>query len=103
MDAAVCCWQTKYYYAYPRPNQIDPSIQTILGVPNFPSYTSGHSTFSGAAATILAYYFPKQKKSLDKMAINASESRIYGCIHYRFDCEAGLECGIKIGKIALKN
>lgn len=103
MDAAVCCWQTKYYYAYPRPNQIDPSIQTILGVPNFPSYTSGHSTFSGAAATILAHYFPKQKKSLDKMAINASESRIYGCIHYRFDCEAGLECGIKIGKIALRN
>jgi len=103
MDAAVCCWQTKYYYAYPRPNQIDPSIQTILGVPNFPSYTSGHSTFSGAAATILAHYFPKQKKSLNKMAINASESRIYGCIHYRFDCEAGLECGIKIGKIALKN
>ena len=101
MDAAVCCWQTKYYYDYPRPNQIDPSIKTILGVPNFPSYTSGHSTFSGAAAKVLSAYFKNEQPLLEKYAKNASESRIYGCIHYRFDCEAGLECGKKIGEIVL--
>ena len=35
------------------------------------------------------------------MAMEASVSRIYGLIHYRFDCEAGLEAGHKIGQTAI--
>src|SRR5207253_1645404 len=53
MDAGIVCWNTKYFYYNPRPTQMDPSIKTLTGIPNFPSYISGHSTFSGAAATIL--------------------------------------------------
>ncbi len=53
MDAAICCWRTKYIYILPRLSQIDPKIKTATGIPNFPAYTSGHSTFSGAAATVL--------------------------------------------------
>ncbi|MBE7178923.1 MAG: PA-phosphatase, partial [Mucilaginibacter polytrichastri] len=52
MDAAVVCWKTKYKYFNPRPCQLNPAIKTLTGVPNFPAYISGHSTFSGAAATI---------------------------------------------------
>ena len=48
-DAAVGCWDTKYYYFNPRPTQLDPSIKTQIALPNFPSYVSGHSVFSGAA------------------------------------------------------
>lgn len=99
-DAGICCWDTKSYYFYPRPSQMDAAIKTI-GLPNFPSYTSGHSTFSGAAAAVLGYVFPGDKTRLEDMAKEASESRIYGGIHYRFDCEAGLRCGKIIGEFSV--
>lgn len=100
-DAGISCWDAKTYYYYPRPSQVDPSIKTI-GLPNFPSYTSGHSTFSAAAATVLGYIFPGESASFEAMAQEAAESRIYGGIHYRFDSEAGLDCGNAIGSFAVK-
>lgn len=100
-DAGICCWETKTYYYYPRPSQIDPEITTTIGLPNFPSYTSGHSTFSGAASTVLGYIFPNEAGSLNIMATEASLSRLYGAIHYRFDCEVGLFCGKNIGQYAV--
>jgi hypothetical protein len=101
MDAGVACWEAKTYYYFPRPSQMDPSIKTLTGVPNFPAYTSGHSTFSYAAATILGHIFPDQKTKLEAMALEASLSRIYGGIHYRMDCEAGARCGKVIGNFAI--
>ncbi|ULQ56199.1 phosphatase PAP2 family protein [Flavihumibacter rivuli] len=100
-DAGISCWDAKTYYFYPRPSQMNTAIKTI-GLPNFPSYTSGHSTFSGAAATVLGYVFPGEKAKFEAMAQEASLSRIYGAIHYRFDCEAGLKCGNAIGSFAVK-
>jgi hypothetical protein len=102
MDAGVCCWETKYYYFYPRPYQMDNSIKTVVGLPNFPAYTSGHSTFSSAAATVLSYIFPAEKNSLETKALEAAESRIYGTIHYRFDSEVGMRCGKNIGSYAVQ-
>jgi len=99
-DAGICCWDTKAYYYFPRPSQMDGDIKTI-GLPNFPTYTSGHSTFSGAAATVLGYLFPSDKSTFDAMAAEASVSRIYGGIHYRFDCEVGLRCGKAIGSFSV--
>ena len=100
MDAAICCWDVKYYYYYPRPQQF--GVKTSVGLPNFPSYTSGHSTFSGAAATVLGYIFPDRAAEFSEKANEASVSRIYGLIHYRFDCEVGLRCGNNIGKYAIE-
>lgn len=93
MDAGVACWDAKYYYHYPRPIQTMKGFKTILGTPNFPSYTSGHSTFSGAAAEVLAYIFPAEASAVRDWALEAAESRIYGGIHYRFDSEAGITQG----------
>ena len=101
-DAGVCCWDTKFYFYTARPFQVDPSIRSTIGTPNFPSYTSGHSTFSGAAATILGHLFPGESAGMNAKAKEASESRIYGCIHYRVDCEAGLKCGANIAAYAVK-
>lgn len=101
MDAAIVCWDAKYYYFNPRPMQIDSRIKTTVGLPNFPSYISGHSTFSGAAATILSYLTPSQSGKYQAMAKEASESRIYGGIHYRSDCEVGLTTGYKVGGYAV--
>jgi hypothetical protein len=101
MDAAIACWDAKYFYFNPRPSQVNPQIKTYTGLPNFPSYTSGHSTFSGAAATILGYIIPGRKTDYENMAKEASLSRLYGAIHYRSDCDKGLECGNKVGAYAV--
>lgn len=101
MDAAISCWDAKYIYYNPRPCQMDPSIKTPTGVPNFPSYVSGHSTFSGAAATILGHIIPSKATEFEMKAEEASISRLYGCIHYRSDCEQGLILGKKVGQIAV--
>lgn len=99
MDAGICCWETKYYYYFPRPQQY--SLKTSVGLPNFPSYTSGHSTFSGAAAVLLGSLFPDQADEFMAKAQEASMSRMYGLIHFRFDCEVGLICGKNIGSYAV--
>jgi hypothetical protein len=96
-DAAVACWNTKYYYYNPRPTQLDPSVKTGTGIPNFPSYVSGHSTFSGAAATVLGYLFPDGNAYFQAQANEASISRVLGAIHYKIDCSEGLTLGTKVG------
>ena len=100
MDAAIVCWDAKYVYFNPRPSQVNPDIKCWTGLPNFPSYISGHSTFSGAAATILGYILPAKAGTYTAMAQEASLSRLYGAIHYRSDCEKGLEAGNKVGGYA---
>ena len=100
-DAGVVCWDVKYYYLLPRPTEADAAVTTSTGIPNFPAFTSGHSTFSAAAATVLGYVFPSEAPTLDALAKQASESRIYGGIHYRFDCEVGLTHGKKVGSYAI--
>ena len=101
MDAGIACWDAKYVYFNPRPSQVDPTIKTATGVPNFPAYVSGHSTFSAAAATFLGHIIPSKAVTFDAMAKEASDSRIYGCIHYRSDCEQGLVLGKKVGSAAV--
>lgn len=93
MDAGISCWDAKYYYHYPRPSQAIPGFKTILGIPNFPSYTSGHSTFSAAASTVLGHIFPAEKALCDQWAEEAAISRVYAGIHYSFDAEAGISQG----------
>lgn len=96
-DVAVGCWDTKMKFFNPRPAQLDPSIRTMIGLPNFPAYPSGHSTFSGAAATTLAYFFPQAGATFNAMADEAGVSRLYGGIHYPSDIEQGKAHGNRIG------
>jgi hypothetical protein len=102
MDAGIVCWDTKMFYFNPRPTQLDPKIKTLTGIPNFPSYISGHSTFSGAAATVLGYIIPERKADYEAMALEASMSRMYGGIHYRADCEVGMTVGKNIGNYGVQ-
>src|SRR5262249_27773452 len=112
-DAAIVCWDTKFHYKVWRPVHAirladeddsqditrDAKWRSLLTTPPFPSYTSGHSTFSGAGAAILARFFgtdeikfsigsdgyPGMKrsfKSFSACAAEAGRSRIYGGIHY---------------------
>lgn len=102
MDAAILTWHTKYMYYNGRPCQADASIKTFTGVPNFPAYISGHSTFSATAATILGYLNPTRANDYNKMASEASLSRMVSGIHFRSDCEEGLKVGKKIGELFIE-
>jgi PAP2 superfamily len=101
MDAAIVCWDIKYHYFNPRPSQVDPSIKTLTGVPNFPAYVSGHSVFSGAASGILGYLLPANASKYNSMASEAAMSRLVGGIHFRTDCETGLTVGNNVGNFAI--
>jgi hypothetical protein len=101
-DAAVGCWETKYFYFNPRPISLDPGAKTAIGLPNFPAYTSGHSTFSGAAAAVLTYLFPGGAQEFEAAKEEASISRLYGSIHYRADIDIGKDHGKRIAGYTLK-
>jgi membrane-associated phospholipid phosphatase len=102
MDAAISCWDIKYHYFNPRPTQMNASIKTLTGIPNFPSYVSGHSMFSGAAATILGHIVPERASAYMSMAQEAANSRLIGGIHYRGDCTVGLAVGQNVGIFAIQ-
>src|SRR5207247_922781 len=114
-DAHISCWDAKYAYNLWRPvtavraadtdgnpdTEADANWSPLLTTPNFPSYTSAHSTLSAAAAGVLtelfgdSYHFtvgseglPGVTRSFDSFEAAAQEagrSRIYGGIHYQFD------------------
>jgi membrane-associated phospholipid phosphatase len=124
-DALISCWDAKYEYNLWRPvtairaadtdgnpdTEPDTSWTPLLVTPNFPSYTSAHSTVSGAAAGVLTalfgddYHFTvgaesvtytRSFASFDAAAAEAGRSRIYGGIHYTFDSATGLAVGAQV-------
>jgi PAP2 superfamily len=106
MDAFIACWHAKYKWWTERPVTIirerrDKDFMPHIVTPGFPSYVSGHSTVSGAAATVLADFFPESAPNLKRMAQEAAISRLYGGIHFTSDNEAGLALGAQIGTRAL--
>src|SRR5436190_5941018 len=104
-DAAVCAWDAKYTFHFWRPVTAiafaEPELNwmSFIVTPPFPDYISGHSTFSGAAATVLALFYdtgdlpfttgsdflPGVYRSFPTCLAAAQEagvSRIYGGIHF---------------------
>jgi membrane-associated phospholipid phosphatase len=101
MDASIACWETKYHYLVPRPSMVDSQIKLPLGLPPHPSYPSGHSAISGAASGVLAYLVPSSAEEVHALAEDASASRFYGGIHYRFDGDEGLKQGRAVAALAV--
>jgi hypothetical protein len=125
-DAGISCWDAKYEYSFWRPitginlgdtdgndeTLADPDWVPLISTPAFPAYTSGHSTFSAAAASILAQWFGSDEfefsitsdgitrfyTSFSDAAHEASMSRIYGGIHWIFDGDWGNTQGYQIGE-----
>jgi len=97
-DAFVSCWATKYTYWIARPFQRIAGFATVITTPNFPSYTSGHSTISATAAEVMGELFPAEVDYFRGEAREAAMSRLLAGIHFRHDNEQGLVVGTKIGK-----
>jgi membrane-associated phospholipid phosphatase len=120
-DGFISCWDEKYRSNYIRPEtvinaKVDPNWRPYIQTPPFPSYTSGHSTISAAAAEVMTEYFGdklsftdtsllefgianREIKSFRDAAQEASMSRLYGGIHYRFDLDAGNVAGRHLGEL----
>jgi len=126
-DAAISCWDTKYFYNLWRPEtalrEMDPQLNAKMKadpdfIPNmpsppFPSYTSGHSTFSAAGARSLALFFgsddiefsvtsdalPGSVRTFRKLSDAQAEaglSRVLGGIHTMSDNLEGQKAGLKV-------
>jgi len=97
-DAFVACWDSKYAWWLARPITVDPALNTAFSTPPFPSYPSGHSTIAAAAAEVLGYVFPGDAKRFADLALEASLSRVWGGVHYRFDVDYGEVLGQRVGR-----
>ena len=123
-DAFIACWDEKYRSNVVRPVTVinewmDAGWTPFLQTPPFPEYTSGHSTITAAAATVLEElyganfafqdtsdlrYIGMQRHfdSFRQAADEASISRVYGGIHYRSATDAGAEQGKKVGELLIR-
>lgn len=132
-DAGIAAWDTKYTENSWRPitaiqkadtdgnpnTTADTNWKPLITTPPFPSYISGHSTFSGAAATVLTTILgdnvgfnvnslgtPGVDRTFTNFNAAANEagiSRIYGGIHFNADNVDGLATGKSVGNYVLQN
>jgi hypothetical protein len=123
-DAFISCWDEKYRSNYIRPvtiinENIEQGWTPFLQTPPFPEYTSGHSTITRAAATVLTQLYgdhfafqdtsdlryiglERHFDSFVQAADEASISRVYGGLHYRFSVDEGAIMGRKVGELMIK-
>ncbi len=95
-DAMIACWDAKFAYWLVRPSGADPAITLPIGLPNHPSYTSGHSCNTASFTRVLGRAVPSERGQLEEMVVAAGLSRMYGGLHYRFDCEVGQALGRRV-------
>jgi hypothetical protein len=100
-DALIGCWEAKYHYWLLRPSQANPAVSLAFTLPNFPSYPSGHSCTSAAAARVLTHFFPDRASELEGWVSDAGLSRILAGIHFRFDVTAGQVLGRAVADWAI--
>ncbi|MEJ7737908.1 MAG: vanadium-dependent haloperoxidase [Chitinophagaceae bacterium] len=122
-DGFISCWDEKYRSNLVRPETvinkyIDPDWTPYLQTPPFPSYVSGHSVISAAAAEVMTDIYgdhfsfrdtsstefgiaPRSFTSFRQAAQEASISRLYGGIHYRIDLDAGNIQGTRVGRLVV--
>jgi hypothetical protein len=123
-DGFISCWDEKYRSNYVRPvtvikDMIDKDWMPFLQTPPFPEYTSGHSTITASAATVLTklyrdnlafedssdyQYIGLKRKftSLSAAAAECSMSRVYGGIHYVTSVNTGAAMGKQVGGLVVK-
>lgn len=142
-DASINAWFNKYHYDILRPEtaicfrcdkfgssdprvRLQPGWRSYIPTPNFPAYTSGHSTFGGAGAEMIKlligtdsvafdHVSPDQVlwpsirgrrrhfTSLDQAAEENGWSRLYGGVHWKIDHDQGLHAGREIARWAMAN
>jgi hypothetical protein len=117
-DGGIITFRSKYHYTLLRPityirSHMDASWVSHLGNPPYPDYSSGLVGFFGPVMQVLINEFgdipvtdntygwrgdqPRQYNSISEMRKEASDSRVYAGIHYRFTQDASIEIAIELG------
>ncbi|HAB16087.1 MAG TPA: vanadium-dependent haloperoxidase [Verrucomicrobiota bacterium] len=133
-DAAISSWDSKYAYDWWRPitairganSDGNPATEPnenwtpLILTPPFPEHTSGHSTFSAAAAAVLQslngsddFKFTLYSNGLfgaartydrfSEAAAEAGMSRIFGGIHFMAANREGQRTGKKVGEYVIQH
>ena len=142
-DASICAWDNKYYYDIVRPESAirmrapkfgnpdprvaqQPNWRSYIPTPEFPAYTSGHSTFGAAGAKMIAriigrddiafsgrspdeVLWPQLKgvtrhwTSLSHMTEENGISRLYGGVHWGIDNTQAMKAGRAIAQQAFRS
>jgi hypothetical protein len=133
-DAAIVSWDNKYHFGHWRPytgivnadvdgNPLtapDETWSSFITTPPFPTYTSGHSTFSGSSGRIIGLFFGEDAiefttgadgtpgalrsyQSLSQAAEEAGQSRIYGGIHWQYDNRDAIASGRALAEYVFAN
>jgi hypothetical protein len=121
-DAIIACWDSKYRYIFWRPVTAiragaapgdpdavwEPLLDSLTGTPAHPEYPSAHSTYSGAAAFILAAAFGENTSfsltseirpgtrsytNFSQAIAEIADARVFGGIHLRSSCASGNSLG----------
>lgn len=133
-DAGISSWESKFYYLHWRPEtalrevtedinahaEAEPEFIPNMASPAHPTYTSAHSTFTGASSRMLELYIgtddfeftstsdglPGVVRSYDRFSeasIELNMSRVWGGIHTMLDVVEGRRIGIEIADYVFAN
>ena len=122
-DAFIAAWDAKFTYGQWRPvtaiqATADPAWTPLLVTPPFPDYPAGHTTYAGAAETVLTGLLGARPgpftlrsatapgvelayTSFSDVAAGVVDARVWGGIHWRTSAEAGRALGRRIGRYGL--
>jgi undecaprenyl-diphosphatase len=96
---AVADWSSTAIKALvdrPRPPLRYPTPKTLVPLPRDASFPSGHAATSFAAATMLAFAFPRLAPALFVLAGAVAFSRVYVGVHYPLDLIGGAALGVLV-------
>lgn len=132
-DAAIGCWEAKYFYVFWRPVTAIPLAATdgnpattedaswapLFATPAHPEYPSGHSCVSGAAGVVLADRFGERTRfsadndlmpgvirsfrSFSSALEEVKNARINAGIHFRAATTDGQALGVKVAEYVLEH
>jgi membrane-associated phospholipid phosphatase len=132
-DAAIACWEAKYYYVFWRPitaipladsdgnaaTSPDANFEPLFATPAHPEYPSGHSTISSSATRVLARFFGERTSfdvtsdvmlsvvrsfsSFSQALREVTNARVFAGIHFRTACEDGEVTGKAVADYILAN
>ncbi len=86
-----------------RPHKLDPTLSTVIDVPEHAAYPSGHSTQAHAVAFLLSVLAPERQAEFESDALRVAVNREIAGVHYPSDSAAGRLLARQIVDLMLEN